>query len=52
MVRLVEIEGLRLTMAGVSRGVVDALTPSPLKSSLLFGVHTRDPLPSRLLRVC
>jgi predicted permease len=44
VVRLVETEGLRLAMAGVSLGVVGALTLSPLISSLLFGVHTADPL--------
>jgi predicted permease len=44
VVRLVETEGLRLAMAGVSLGVVGALTLSPLISSLLFGVHTVDPL--------
>ena len=44
VVRLVETEGLRLAMAGVSLGAVGALTLSPLISSLLFGVHTTDPL--------
>lgn len=44
VVRLVEMEGLRLAVAGVSLGVVGALTLSPLISSLLFGVHTTDPL--------
>lgn len=44
VVRLVETEGLRLAVAGVSLGVVGALTLSPLISSLLFGVHTTDPL--------
>jgi putative ABC transport system permease protein len=44
VVRLVETEGLRLAMAGVSLGVVGAFTLSPFISSLLFGVHTTDPL--------
>lgn len=43
VVRLVETEGLRLAMAGVSLGVVGALTLSPLMSSLLFGVRATDP---------
>jgi len=44
VVRLVETEGLRLAISGVSLGVVGALSLSPLISSLLFGVHTIDPL--------
>ena len=44
VVRLVETEGLRLALAGVSLGVVGALMLSPLISSLLFGVHAIDPL--------
>jgi putative ABC transport system permease protein len=44
VLRLVETEGLRLAMAGVSLGVLGALALSPLISSLLFGVHTTDPL--------
>lgn len=44
VVRLMETEGLKLAMAGVSLGVVGALTLSPLISSLLFGVHATDPL--------
>lgn len=44
VVRLVETEGLRLVIAGVSLGVIAALMLSPLMSSLLFGVHTTDPL--------
>src|SRR5579872_392351 len=44
VVRLVETEGLRLAIAGVSLGVVGTLVLSPLLSSLLFSVHTRDPL--------
>jgi len=43
VVRLVETEGLRLAIAGVSLGVVGALIVSPLMSSLLFGVHATDP---------
>jgi putative ABC transport system permease protein len=44
VVRLVESEGLRLALAGVSLGVVGSLTLSPFISSLLFGVHAADPL--------
>jgi predicted lysophospholipase L1 biosynthesis ABC-type transport system permease subunit len=44
VVRLVETEGLRLAIAGVSLGVIGALTLSPLMSSLLFSVHATDPL--------
>ena len=44
VVRLVETEGLRLAISGVLLGIVGALTLSPLISSLLFGVHTMDPL--------
>ena len=44
VVRLVETEGLRLAISGVSLGVVVALILSPLMSSLLFGVHPTDPL--------
>jgi putative ABC transport system permease protein len=43
VVRLVESEGLRLALAGVSLGVIGSLTLSPLMSSLLFGVHATDP---------
>lgn len=43
VVRLVEAEGLRLAMAGVSLGVVGALTLSPFMASLLFGVQATDP---------
>lgn len=42
VVRLVETEGLRLALAGVSLGVIGALALSPLMSSLLFGVHPTD----------
>jgi predicted permease len=44
VVRLVETEGLRLAIAGVSLGVIGALALSPLMSSLLFNVHATDPL--------
>jgi putative ABC transport system permease protein len=43
VVRLVEAEGLRLALAGVSLGIIGALTLSPLMSSLLFGVYAADP---------
>ena len=43
VVRLVETEGLRLALAGISLGVVGALIVSPLMSSLLFGIHSTDP---------
>jgi len=43
VVRLVETEGLRLALAGVSLGVTGALILSPLMSSLIFGVHATDP---------
>lgn len=44
VLRLVETEGLRLALAGVSLGVIGALTLSPLINSLLFGVQATDPL--------
>ena len=43
VVRMVQTEGLRLALAGVSLGVIGALTLSPLISSLLFGVPAADP---------
>lgn len=44
VVRMVQTEGLRLAMAGVSLGFVGALALSPLLSSLLFSVHAKDPV--------
>jgi putative ABC transport system permease protein len=44
VIGLVETEGLRLAMAGMSLGLIGALIFSHLMSSLLFGVHPTDPL--------
>lgn len=44
VLRLVEAEGLRLALGGVSLGIIGALILSPLIRSLLFGVQATDPL--------
>ena len=43
VVRMVLVDGLRLTLAGIALGTLGALATSRLLSGLLFGVGAADP---------